>query len=121
MSSEYRLSGGELMGIVHDPEPIYAPAAAASMAAELLQLRALRATIADLADQWADQPTDYDEDTEQQIHDGWVLRTALTFDVAQLMDTDPDQLTQRGIQACTAARNAHLDSIDDTYLTEETK
>lgn len=30
-----------------------------------------------LADEWANQPTDYDEDTEQQITDGRDLRAAI--------------------------------------------
>lgn len=39
--------------------------------------QSLRAVLEDLAARWADQPTDYDEDTEQQIDDGKALREVL--------------------------------------------
>jgi hypothetical protein len=42
----------------------------------LALLGVVRAALA-LADEWADQPTDYDEDTERQIEDGKELRSAL--------------------------------------------
>lgn len=44
--------------------------------AELIYARL--APICALADEWANQPTDYDEDTEQQIADGLALRAALS-------------------------------------------
>ncbi|RDI32416.1 hypothetical protein DEU38_103149 [Rhodococcus sp. AG1013] len=47
---------------------------------DLDELREARATIERvraLAERWRTQPTDYDEDTEQQIADGHVLRAAL--------------------------------------------
>lgn len=48
-------------------------AAADKIEARIVEAEKLRAAleeIAKLAREWADQPTDYDEDTEQQIEDG---------------------------------------------------
>jgi len=50
-------------------------AAARAVVPELVA--ALRAVLA-LAEGWATQPTDYDEDTEQQIDDGHAVRDAIT-------------------------------------------
>lgn len=52
------------------------------------EARAVIARVRALAGEWADQPTDYDEDTEQQIADGHALLAAL--DGADTTTTDGD-------------------------------
>lgn len=54
----------------------------AAQLAELNKNPIFRAVWA-LAQKWATQGTDYDEDTEQQINDGWTLLFVLTA-------TDPE-------------------------------
>ena len=48
-------------------------------AAERDRLAAAVEAVRSLATEWATQPTDYDEDTEQQIEDGGAILRALDF------------------------------------------
>ena len=74
------------------------------LAADVLRVEAERDRLAAavervraLTDEWADQPTDFDEDTEQQIEDGRAHRAALD-------PTDPPTLTHGG--ALTGSESA---------------
>jgi hypothetical protein len=73
------------------------------------------AAVRALADRWANQGTDWDEDTEQQIHDGWTLRALLDSDAPGSVDFDALALQARS--ALSESRYRRLDDIDDDYLT----
>ena len=57
--------------------------AAREQAATLAERERLLGVIETLANDWADQATDYDEDTEQQIQDGRILRDLIAQERAR--------------------------------------
>jgi len=64
----------------------------------------LRAAVEALAAKWADQPTDYDEDTEQQIEDGRELRAVLAANPADAEHAR--ELMAAGLISAAAAQTA---------------
>lgn len=93
------------------------PADCLAEAAEVIdstttRLKALTA----VAHEWATQSTDYDEDTEQRIHDGWTLLEILDNPTPS---TDVAALEARGLAAMTEWRTAGSDIDALTDITEE--
>lgn len=84
---------------------------------ELVTALGKLSAVMDLAQKWAGQSTDWDEDTEQQIADGWTLLALLAKpDVSGL---DLDALADEGYALLSAARAAELDNWDDSHLRDD--
>lgn len=80
----------------------------AEAAAVVESIRDDRRALWSLAHSWATQSTDYDEDTEQQIEDGWTLLEFLEAPSAPTRT--PEELMERGRAAMTQWReNGRID------------
>lgn len=102
-----------LTGYVHPDEATdYVRGWVHAMAAELLAARARIAAMRSLAEHWTTQSNDYDEDTEQQISDGWALKVLLS--TPELFDLDelPARTLRLRREADAAARGVEFNEAD---------